>query len=83
LGTNTCDYKTGVWAEHLLTRKNYKAIIEEAGFASDYTPGFWDTHYKYGLFNFITTCFNRIIKMMGKKGYWLSPFVNVVASKTK
>ena len=81
LGTNTCDYKTGVWAENLLTRKNYKTIIEDAGFSSDYTPGFWDTHYKYGLFNFITACFNRVIKIIGKKGYWLSPFVNVVAYK--
>lgn len=83
LGTNTCDYKTGVWAENLLTRENYKTIIEDAGFSSDYTPGFWDTHYKYGLLNFITACFNRIIKIMGVKGYWLSPFVSVVASKTK
>ena len=83
LSTNTCDYKTGVWAENLLTRKNYETIIQEAGFSADYTPGFWDTHYKYTIFNFITGCFNRIIKLIGKKGYWLSPFVNIVASKTK
>jgi 2-polyprenyl-3-methyl-5-hydroxy-6-metoxy-1,4-benzoquinol methylase len=79
LGTNTCDYKTGVWAENLLTRKTYKIIIEDAGFSSDYTPGFWDTHYKYGMFNLMGACFNAIIKISGKKGYWLSPFVNVVA----
>ena len=81
--TNTCDYKTGVWAENLLTRKNYKTIIEEAGFFADYTPGFWDTHYKYALANFITGCFNSIIKTVGKKGIYFSPFVNVVAIKTE
>jgi hypothetical protein len=83
LGTNTCDYKTGVWAENLLTRQDYKTIIEEAGFTSDYTPGFWDTHYKYALANFITTCFNSVIKAVGKKGIYFSPFVNVVAIKAK
>lgn len=83
LGTNTCHYPTGVWAENLLTRQQYKTIIEDAGFSADYTPGFWDTHYKYGLFNFAAACFNTIIKISGKKGYWLSPFVNVVAYKVK
>ena len=79
LGTNTCDHKNGVWAENLISRKNYYNIIQQAGFIVEYTAGFWDTHYKYGLFNFTTACFNRIIKIIGKKGYWLSPFVNVVA----
>lgn len=81
--TNTCDYKTGVWAEDLLTRQNYKTIIEDAGFSADYTPGFWDTHYKYSLANFITDCFNSIIKAVGKKGIYFSPFVNVVAIKAE
>lgn len=79
LGTNTCDHATGVWAENLLTRKNYQAIIEESGFRSEYTPGFWDTHYKYGFINFITTILNSLIKITGTKGYWLSPFVHVTA----
>ncbi len=83
LGTNTCDYKTGVWAEHLLTRKNYKTIIEESGFSADYTPGFWDTHYKYTLANFITGYFNSIIKAVGKRGIYFSPFVNIVAVKSE
>ncbi len=81
--TNTCDYKTGVWAENLLTCQNYKTIIEDAGFSFDYTPGFWDTHYKYSLANFITSCFNSIIKAVGKKGIYFSPFVNVVAIKAE
>ena len=81
--SNSCDYKTGVWAENLLTRKNYKTIIEDVGFTSDYTPGFWDTHYKYTFANFITGCFNGIIKAVGKKGIYFSPFVNIVAIKAE
>jgi 2-polyprenyl-3-methyl-5-hydroxy-6-metoxy-1,4-benzoquinol methylase len=81
LGTNTCDCRTGVWAEHLITRNDYLDIIQKAGFAVEYSAGFWDTNYKYAIVNLITGMLNRIIKMSGKKGYWFSPFVNVVAYK--
>jgi 2-polyprenyl-3-methyl-5-hydroxy-6-metoxy-1,4-benzoquinol methylase len=81
LGTNTCDCKTGVWAEHLLTRLQYFGIVEKAGFRATYTAGFWDTHYKYAFVNLVTRCLNRIIKVSGNKGYWFAPFVNVVAIK--
>jgi 2-polyprenyl-3-methyl-5-hydroxy-6-metoxy-1,4-benzoquinol methylase len=81
LSTNTCDCKTGVWAEHLLTRKNYFDIIEKTGFTAEYSAGFWDTHYKYALVNVFTRFLNRLIILIGKKGYWLSPFVNVIARK--
>jgi 2-polyprenyl-3-methyl-5-hydroxy-6-metoxy-1,4-benzoquinol methylase len=81
LNTNTCDCTTGVWAENLITRQNYSDIIRQSGFTFDYTPGFWDTHYKYDIVNIITRLLNRIIKITGKKGYWFAPFVNISASK--
>ena len=81
LRSNTCDCKTGVWAENLLTRKNYVDIIEQAGFKAEYTAGFWDTHYKNKVVNLITGILNRIIKITGKKGYWFAPFVNITAGK--
>lgn len=81
LGTNTCDCKTGVWAENLITRNNYFDMIRESGFKAEYSAGFWDTHYKYKVVNLITGIFNRIIKMAGKKGVWFAPFVNIVAVK--
>jgi 2-polyprenyl-3-methyl-5-hydroxy-6-metoxy-1,4-benzoquinol methylase len=81
LGTNTCDYHTGIWAENLLTRKNYFEIIRQSGFTVEYTAGFWDTHYKYPLLNSFTALLNRFIKILGKNSYWLAPFVNVTAIK--
>ena len=81
LGTNTCDCRTGVWAEHLITRKNYLDIIEKAGFTATYTAGFWDTNYKYAVVNLLTGALNRMINIFGAKGYWFAPFVNIVASK--
>ncbi len=82
LHTNTCECKTGVWAENLLSRKNYSDIIRQAGFTVSYTAGFWDTHYKHGFVNVITAVLNRVIKIAGKKGYWFAPFVNITAIKT-
>ena len=81
LRTNTCDCRTGVWAERLLTRKEYTQIVEGAGFEISYTPGFWDTRYKMGLLNLFTKCLNFIIGKTGIKGYYLSPFVNVIACR--
>lgn len=81
LGTNTCDCKTGVWAENLITKQNYYSIIRDSGFAAEYTAGLWDTHYKYKFVNLITGILNRVIKLFGKKGYWFAPFVNVTACK--
>jgi 2-polyprenyl-3-methyl-5-hydroxy-6-metoxy-1,4-benzoquinol methylase len=80
LRSNTCDCATGVWSEHLLTKNEYAAIINDAGFTIDYTPGYWDTHYKNGLMNVMATIFNKIILLLGKQGILLSPFVNVIAS---
>ena len=81
LRTNTCDCRTGVWAENMITRQNYFSIIEKAGFQASFTAGFWDTHYKYKALNVFTGFLNRIIKIISNKGYWLSPFTNVIAVK--
>ncbi|MBK7374555.1 MAG: methyltransferase domain-containing protein [Chitinophagaceae bacterium] len=80
-GSNTCDCRTGVWAEHLITKQQYVQIIEKAGFTATYTAGFWDTHYKYAVVNLFTRLLNGIIKISGSKGYWFAPFVNVVATR--
>jgi hypothetical protein len=79
LRSNTCDCITGVWNEHLLTKKEYEAIIANAGFKMTYNAGYWDTHYKSGLMNKAAKIFNKIILLLGNKGIILSPFVNVVA----
>ena len=81
LHSNTCDCKTGVWAENLMTRNNYIDIIEKAGFTATYTAGFWDTNYKYTVVNLFTGFLNMIIRVLGTKGYWFAPFVNIVATK--
>lgn len=80
LRSNTCDCIIGVWIEHLLTKKEYSAIINQSGFTIIFTAGYWDTHYSSGIKNIMATTFNKIISGLGnQKGIILSPFVNVVA----
>lgn len=80
LRSNTCDCTTGVWIEHLLTQKEHRQIIVNAGFKTEYYAGYWDTHYASGAMNVLGRFFNTIISLLGKqKGVTLSPFVNIVA----
>jgi hypothetical protein len=79
LKSNTCDYENGVWVEHLLSKKTYKEIINNAGFSLEYSAGFWDTNYKNSIANTIGRFLNWLIKLLGSKGYIISPFVNIVA----
>lgn len=79
LRSNSCNCITGVWNEHLLTKKEYENIVVTAGFHLQYTPGYWDTHYKWPVLNMATAILNKFILMLGNRGVILSPFVNVVA----
>lgn len=80
LRSNDCDCETGVWNEHLLTKKEYEKIIQKAGFKMMYTAGYWDTHYSSSIKNVTGHIFNKLIGIAGKKqGTFFSPFVNVIA----
>ncbi len=79
LRSNSCDCITGVWNEHLLKKSEYAAIIESAGFKTEYAPGYWDTHYPSAAMNILASVFNKLILLLGNKGILLSPFVNVMA----
>jgi len=80
LRSNDCDCETGVWNEHLLTKKEYENIILTAGFKMMYTAGYWDTHYSSSMKNFTGNIFNKLIGIAGKKhSTFFSPFVNVIA----
>ncbi len=83
LRSNTCLPDSGYWCEHLLSKNEYLLIGKEAGFTIDYLPGYWDTHYRSALMNFIGRTMNVLIGIFGKKGCWFSPFVNIIAYQSK
>lgn len=81
--SNTCDPANGVWAEHLLTMKEYRALINENFFTISFEPGFWDTHYIKKYKNIAGNAFNRIISKGGKLAMRLAPFIYVIAVPRK
>ena len=81
--TNCCQPDTGVWAEHLLTFRQYREFIENNGYRVSFLPGFWDTHYSIGWKNALSALLNGIIRAIGKPGIILAPFIYVVANPTK
>lgn len=81
LHTNTCDFNTGVWAEHLLPKKAYNNYMSTSGYTLLYKPGYWDTHYSNPIKNIFTGIANKLIMLLGDKGILFSPFVKIIAQK--
>lgn len=79
LHSNTCNHTTGYWMERILKKKEHAFIATKAGFTFDFTPGYWDTHYGSVLMNMLARVFNVFIRILGKRGILLSPFVNIIA----
>jgi 2-polyprenyl-3-methyl-5-hydroxy-6-metoxy-1,4-benzoquinol methylase len=80
--TNTCDPETGVWAEHLLLFAEYRKLIGPR-FTIEFKQGFWDTHYRFFGINGITRLFNLLIHRLAGIGFFLSPFIYVIAIPKK
>lgn len=83
LRSNTCDSITGVWAEHLLSKRDYEIITAGAGFTLLYQPGFWDVNYKNAFMNIFSKIMNSLIRISGDSGVLFSPFVSVIAVRRK
>lgn len=81
--TNTCTPDNGIWVEHLLTFKEYRNLLGSANYSITFLPGFWDTHYKRRWKNIFARLFNSIIRMVGIAGFFLAPFIYVIAEPLK
>lgn len=80
--TNTCDPYTGNWAEHLVSLKDYERLFVQNGFTFDFENGFYNTNYEIKALNLITPLINRVIKLVGKKGIYLAPFIALKGKKS-
>jgi 2-polyprenyl-3-methyl-5-hydroxy-6-metoxy-1,4-benzoquinol methylase len=76
-GCNTCDPNTGNWAEHLVEVKEYQNLFNKHGFTFNLANGFYNTHYRRQWLNLITPIVNQCIKMFGKHGIYLAPFIGL------
>lgn len=81
--SNTCDPHSGVWAEHLLSFEEYRALVHEEKFTVQFEPGFWDTHYNNNWKNRFCRLLNRIIHLNKASGFRLASFIYVIAIPRK
>ena len=76
--TNTCDPFTGNWAEHLVPLEDYRKAAEANGFSFDYKSGFYNTNYPQKILNAVTPLLNACIRLLGKRGLFLAPFMSMI-----
>ena len=76
-GCNTCDPNTGNWAEHLIATAEYEKLFVSNGFDFKVVNGFYNTNYNKKWLNLITPIVNLKIKLFGKFGIYLAPFIGL------
>jgi 2-polyprenyl-3-methyl-5-hydroxy-6-metoxy-1,4-benzoquinol methylase len=81
--SNTCDPANGVWAEHLLTKNEYRHLANEKFYDVSFEAGFWDTHYSKSYKNAAGKLLNRIISRKGSLAVTVAPFIYVIARPRK
>jgi 2-polyprenyl-3-methyl-5-hydroxy-6-metoxy-1,4-benzoquinol methylase len=81
--SNTCDPENGVWAEHLMSKDEYRRLINEEFYDVIFEAGFWDTHYSKSYKNTAGRMLNRIIARKGGVAMRMAPFIYVIARPRK
>ena len=81
--TNTCQPSNGVWAEHMITFREYRKTIQTENYIVMFLPGFWDTHYSKAWKNIFGRMMNILIRLVGNTGVFLAPFIYVIAQPKK
>ena len=80
-GFNTCDPYTGNWAEHLVELEKYNDLFIKNGFSFSVINGFYNTNYNKKWLNLITPIVNVFIKIAGRNGIYLAPFIGLEGRK--
>jgi len=71
--TNTCDPRTGNWAERLLSPEYLRERLAGEGFGAEVLRGYYGASL-HPLKRLIGPCLNRLIAGLGSRGLTLSPF---------
>lgn len=79
--TNTCDPLTGNWAEHLMDTQWIKTLLNNEGFTTQITTGYWGST-KSPLKQLIGNTLNLFIQRIKYKSLIISPYY-IVCADTK
>lgn len=73
--SNTRDPYSGAWVERLVSYTNYKNAAQHSGFEIQLLTGFYNTHYRSPVKNFLSYLLNAILKIKHPWSLNLSPFL--------
>lgn len=75
--TNTCDPISGSWTERILSYNEYHQLFNKYLFSLTIRNGFYN-EFRGGVKGMISKVLNRVLKIAGKRGNFLSPFIFLV-----
>jgi hypothetical protein len=78
--TNTCEPVTGSWTERLLTPSEYEMVYDKHGFSLSVYNGFYN-QWQGRLKSIVLSAVNKLIKLSGRKGAFITPFMTLVGRK--
>lgn len=76
---NTCEPSNGLWAEHIMSMKEYRELVDQSRYRLTFEPGFWDTHYNSKLKNLLGNVMNAVGRLGKTAGMSTASFIYVIA----
>lgn len=80
---NTCDPSTGNWKERILPVCDYRRLAGRYGFRLEVLKGFYHVRRRNRLASWVARLANRLIRITGKAGFRLAPFILLLYIKKK
>ena len=80
---NTCDPETGNWTERILPIRYYRDLLSKHEYTVSVYKGFYNDQRTQKWKTVACQCINQIIRISGKAGFLLSPFMLLVCDKKK
>ena len=80
---NTCDPETGNWTERIVPIKYYRDLLSKREYTVSVYKGFYNDQRTQKWKSVICQCINLLIRISGKAGFLLSPFILLVCDKRK
>jgi 2-polyprenyl-3-methyl-5-hydroxy-6-metoxy-1,4-benzoquinol methylase len=78
---NTCDPETGNWSERILSKKQYRKIINANHFQVRFKNGFYNVHRNNCVSSMLTKIVNFFVRNFGLLGSKFAPFIILIVKK--
>ena len=80
---NTCDPETGNWSERILSKKQYRKILDNYHFQVDFENGYYNIHRNNPALSILIKMVNFFIRNFRLSGSLLAPFIFLTVRNQK